>query len=123
MADYTKGCHTPGGVGEVTAEFDSNHGAPGEVHKTITVQTNTFDASPHLAFTELLSQMNKHRQTVRRKVLNHNQKIKQIQDEPDERNSFDGSSQRRRRPEPTPYFLNDGRDYPRVLVVYDSPAG
>lgn len=50
VADYTKAAIPPGGVGEVTAEFDSNHGAPGEVHKTITLQTNTFDASPHLAF-------------------------------------------------------------------------
>lgn len=50
VADYTKAAIPPGGIGEVTAEFDSNHGVPGEVRKTITVQTNTFNASPHLSF-------------------------------------------------------------------------
>ena len=50
VADYTKAAIPPGKTGEVDAEFDSNHGNPGEVHKSITVQTNTFNASPRLTF-------------------------------------------------------------------------
>lgn len=51
VADYTKAAIPPGGTGEVNAEFDSNHGTAGEVRKTITVQTNTINPSPHLVFT------------------------------------------------------------------------
>ncbi|HRI21246.1 MAG TPA: DUF1573 domain-containing protein [Panacibacter sp.] len=51
VADYTKAAIPPGGMGEVNAEFDSNHGTAGEIRKTITVQTNTTNPSPHLVFT------------------------------------------------------------------------
>ena len=51
VADYTKAAIAPGGTGEVNAEFDSNHGNPGTVRKTISVQTNTTNASPILIFT------------------------------------------------------------------------
>lgn len=51
VADYTKAAIMPGKTGEVDAEFDSNHGSVGEVHKSINVQTNTFNASPRLTFT------------------------------------------------------------------------
>ncbi|CAN5441095.1 DUF1573 domain-containing protein [soil metagenome] len=50
VADYTKAAIMPGKTGEVNAEFDSNHGSSGEVHKSINVQTNTFNASPRLTF-------------------------------------------------------------------------
>jgi len=50
VADYTKAAIPPGGKGEVNADFDSNHGSAGQVRKTITVQTNTFNPSPHLMF-------------------------------------------------------------------------
>jgi len=36
VADYTKAAIMPGKTGEVNAEFDSNHGNPGEVRKSIT---------------------------------------------------------------------------------------
>jgi hypothetical protein len=50
VADYTKAAIPPGGTGEVNAEYDSNHGIAGEVRKSITVQTNTTNASPRLIF-------------------------------------------------------------------------
>jgi len=50
VADYTKEAIMPGKTGVIDAEFDSNRGAPGEVHKSINVQTNTFNASPRLTF-------------------------------------------------------------------------
>ena len=50
VANYTKAAIAPGEMGEVDAEFDSNHGTPGEVRKSITVQTNTTNASPKLIF-------------------------------------------------------------------------
>lgn len=50
VADYTKAAIPPGGIGEVNAEYDSNHGFAGEVRKFITVQTNTTNASPRLTF-------------------------------------------------------------------------
>ncbi len=41
LADFTKNAVLPGQQGNVTAEYDSNHGAPGqEVHKTVTVTCN-----------------------------------------------------------------------------------
>jgi hypothetical protein len=55
VADYTKAAIMPGKTGEVNADFDSNHGNPGEVHKSITVQTNTLNASPRLTFTGTVS--------------------------------------------------------------------
>jgi len=50
VADYTKAAIVPGSMGEVNAEYDSNHGIVGEVRKFITVQTNTTNASPRLIF-------------------------------------------------------------------------
>ena len=50
VADYTIAAIPPGGEGEVNAEYDSNHGIAGEVRKSITVQTNTTNASPRLIF-------------------------------------------------------------------------
>jgi hypothetical protein len=50
VADYTKAAIPPGGTGEINAEFDSNHGSAGQVRKTISVQTNTTNASPKLIF-------------------------------------------------------------------------
>jgi len=50
VADYTKAAIPPNGIGEVNAEYDSNHGIVGEVRKSITVQTNTTNASPMLIF-------------------------------------------------------------------------
>ena len=41
VADFTKNAIAPGASGEVMANFDSNHGNPGHVHKTITVTSNT----------------------------------------------------------------------------------
>jgi len=40
LADYTKSAVLPGQQGEVTAEFDSNHGMPQHVHKTVVVTCN-----------------------------------------------------------------------------------
>lgn len=52
VADYTKGAVAPGQIGKVTGEFDSDHGFPGNVRKTISVTSNTKN-SPHsvLVFT------------------------------------------------------------------------
>lgn len=52
VADYTKGAIAPGGEGTITGEFDSNHGFPGNVRKTINVTSNSKN-SPHtvLVFT------------------------------------------------------------------------
>jgi len=41
LADFTKHAVLPGEKGEVIAEYDSNHGMPGQqVHKTVTVTCN-----------------------------------------------------------------------------------
>jgi hypothetical protein len=50
VADYTKAAIPPEGTGEINAEFDSNHGIAGQVRKTISVETNTTNASPRLVF-------------------------------------------------------------------------
>jgi len=50
VADYTKAAIPPGNTGEINAEFDSNHGIIGQVRKTISVETNTTNASPRLIF-------------------------------------------------------------------------
>jgi len=52
VADYTKGAIAPGQTGKVTGEFDSNHGYPGNIRKTISVTSNTKN-NPHsvLVFT------------------------------------------------------------------------
>ncbi len=41
IADYTKGAIPPKREGVVSAEFDSNRSAPGDIRKSLTVQTNT----------------------------------------------------------------------------------
>ena len=41
VANYSKGAVLPGEQGEVTGEFDSNHGNPGQIHKSIMVISNT----------------------------------------------------------------------------------
>ena len=41
VADYTKGAVLPGKEGYIDATFDSNHGAAGDVHKSIVVTTNS----------------------------------------------------------------------------------
>ncbi len=50
VADYTKAAIPPGKMGEINAEYDSNHGTVGEVRKSISVETNTTNPSPHLIF-------------------------------------------------------------------------
>ena len=40
VADYTKDAILPGREGAITAEFDSNHGSAGEIHKSIEVAVN-----------------------------------------------------------------------------------
>lgn len=55
VADYTKTPIPPGSTGEVNAEFDSNHGTAGSIRKSITVKTNTFNRSPLLLFTGIVS--------------------------------------------------------------------
>ena len=41
LADFTKSAVLPGNQGEVTAQYDSNHGTPGQqVHKTVMVTCN-----------------------------------------------------------------------------------
>ncbi len=41
VADYTKGAILPGQEGAVKAEFDSNHGFPGHIRKSINVTSNS----------------------------------------------------------------------------------
>lgn len=41
VADYTKAAVLPGKLGEITATFNSGHGAPGIVRKSIIVSSNT----------------------------------------------------------------------------------
>lgn len=41
VADYSKGAVLPGEQGKITGEFDSNHGSPGPIHKSILVLSNT----------------------------------------------------------------------------------
>ncbi|SEA19205.1 Protein of unknown function [Arachidicoccus rhizosphaerae] len=43
VADYTKTAVLPGKKGSVTALFDTNHGAPGSVRKSIVVSSNTIN--------------------------------------------------------------------------------
>lgn len=46
LADYTKNAILPNQQGEVTAEYDSNHGTPNqEIRKTVTVTCNAKNAS------------------------------------------------------------------------------
>lgn len=51
VADFTKAPIEPGKSGEINASFDSNHGSPGQIRKTITVATNTPVQHNRLVFT------------------------------------------------------------------------
>ncbi|HTN35837.1 MAG TPA: DUF1573 domain-containing protein [Arachidicoccus sp.] len=52
VADYTHTAVLPGKSGNITAEFDSNHGVPGDIRKSIVVSSNTInDRNYVLAFT------------------------------------------------------------------------
>jgi len=52
IADYTKSAVMPGGKGYVKATYDSHHGVPGNVRKSIVVTSNTKnDTHFVLAFT------------------------------------------------------------------------
>lgn len=51
VADFTKSAIAPGKEGEVTGTFDSNHGMPGQIRKTITVTTNTSPTHNMVIFT------------------------------------------------------------------------
>ena len=51
VADFTKSPIAPGKDGEINASFDSNHGMPGQVRKTITITTNTSPQHTTLIFT------------------------------------------------------------------------
>ncbi len=51
VADFTKAPIEPGKSGEINASFDSNHGSPGQIRKTITVVTNTSPQHNMLVFT------------------------------------------------------------------------
>lgn len=51
VADFTKSAIAPGKEGEITGTFDSNHGMPGQVRKTITVTTNTSPTHNMVVFT------------------------------------------------------------------------
>lgn len=52
IADYTHVAVLPGDKGKVTAEFDSNHGGPGNIRKSIVVSSNTINERNYvLAFT------------------------------------------------------------------------
>ena len=50
IADFTKSAIAPGKEGEITGTFDSNHGMPGQIRKTITVTTNTSPTHNMLIF-------------------------------------------------------------------------
>lgn len=50
IADFTRSAIAPGKSGEINASFDSNHGMPGQVRKTITITTNTLPAHSMLIF-------------------------------------------------------------------------
>ncbi len=50
VADFTKSAIAPGKEGEIVGTFDSNHGLPGEIRKTITVITNTSKTNNTLVF-------------------------------------------------------------------------
>ena len=57
VADYTKTAVLPGEKGSVTAEFDSNHGAVGNIRKSIIVSSNTKNNTNFvLAFTGTVTQ-------------------------------------------------------------------
>ncbi len=51
VADFTKKPIAPGEEGDINASFDSNHGMPGQVRKTISVTTNSSPMRTTLIFT------------------------------------------------------------------------
>lgn len=52
VPEYTKEAVPPGGEGAITAAFDTNRSAAGNIRKTVTVYTNTSNGSEHtLIFT------------------------------------------------------------------------
>ena len=50
IADFTKSAIAPDSMGKVSASFDSNHGMPGRIHKSITVTSNTNPVRKTLVF-------------------------------------------------------------------------
>src|SRR3954452_1913264 len=50
VADFTRSAIPVGGTGEVNANFDSNHGSAGDIHKSIYVVTNTDPSRGKLVF-------------------------------------------------------------------------
>ena len=50
VANYTKNAIPAGETGEVAANFDSNHGSAGKIHKSIAVVTNTNPSRTTLVF-------------------------------------------------------------------------
>jgi archaellum component FlaG (FlaF/FlaG flagellin family) len=50
VADYTRSAIASGASGEVSANFDSNHGSVGKIHKSIAVVTNTNPSRTTLVF-------------------------------------------------------------------------
>src|SRR3954470_2722581 len=50
VADFTRSAIPVGGTGEVNANFDSNHGSAGDIHKSIYVVTNTDPSRAKLVF-------------------------------------------------------------------------
>ena len=51
VADFTKSAIAPGKQGEIVGTFDSNHGLPGDIRKSIAVTTNTLKTNTTLVFT------------------------------------------------------------------------
>lgn len=52
VPNYTKEAVAPGAMGEVTAEFDTNKSAAGNIHKNVVVHANTSNGNEHnLIFT------------------------------------------------------------------------
>jgi hypothetical protein len=51
IAHYPKNAIAPGEQAEIVANFDSNHGYPGKVRKTVQVVTNTQQSNSMLVFT------------------------------------------------------------------------
>ncbi len=59
VADFTKNAIAPGAAGKVTASFDSNHGMPGPIHKTIAVASNTNPVHTTLVFEGIVDEPKK----------------------------------------------------------------
>lgn len=59
VANFTKSAIAPGDTGRVTASFDSNHGMPGRIHKTIAVVSNTNPTHTTLIFEGMVDEAKK----------------------------------------------------------------